>query len=77
MSDLTTKITASVIQRAFSWQIEVDRQIDKDIAELKEIGESIYYSHNGKLICEHADGRKFEYRPLADGGEEIIAEIID
>lgn len=77
MSDSTNKIASSVIKRALSWQTEVDRQIDKDISELKEMGESIYYSHNGKLICEHADGRKFEYRPLADGSEETIAEIID
>jgi hypothetical protein len=77
MSDLTTKITSSAIERALSWKIDVDLQIEKDIAELKEMGEAIYYSQNGKLIREHADGRKFEYRPLADGSEETLAEIID
>jgi predicted DNA-binding transcriptional regulator YafY len=77
MSDLTTKITSSIIGRAFSWQTAVDRQIEADIAELKDMGEPIYYSQKGKLICEHADGRKFEYRPLADGSEETIAEIIN
>ena len=77
MSDSNIKVTSSVIERALFWQTEVDRQIEKDITELKEMGESIYYSQNGKLIREHADGRKFEYRPLADGTEETIAEIID
>jgi hypothetical protein len=77
MSDLTTKITSPLIERALSWQTAVDRQIEADIAELKDMGEPIYYSQHGKLIREHADGRKFEYLPLADGGEETIAEIID
>jgi predicted DNA-binding transcriptional regulator YafY len=71
------EIKSVVVERALSWQTAVNQQIEEDITELKEMGEPIYYSKNGKLICEHADGRKFEYRYLADGSQESIAEIID
>ncbi len=77
MSNSTTKIASFVTERALAWQIEGNRQIQKDIDELKKMGEPIYYSKHGKLIRENADGRKFEYRPLADGSEELIVEIID
>jgi hypothetical protein len=64
-------------KRALESQIAVNHQIQKDITKLKEIGEPIYYSRNGKLIRENADGHKFEYRLLADGSEELLSEIID
>jgi hypothetical protein len=77
MPDPTIKTKSFVIERALSWQTAVNQQIQQDIAELKEMGEPIYYAQNGKLIREEANGRKFEYRRLADGREESIAEIID
>jgi hypothetical protein len=64
-------------KRALASQTAVNHQIQKDIAKLKEMGEPIYYSRNGKLIRENADGHKFEYRLLADGSEELLSEIID
>jgi Effector-associated domain 7/TIR domain len=56
---------------------EVNDRIDDEIAELKKIGSPIYYSQNGKLIRENSDGRKYEYRPLADGSEELLAEVME
>jgi predicted DNA-binding antitoxin AbrB/MazE fold protein len=64
-------------QRAIGSQATINRQIQTDLELLTERGEPIYYSQNGKLICEDANGRKFEYRPLADGSEELRSEIID
>ena len=77
MSKPTIEIKSVAIERALSWQTAVNLQIQKDIAELKELDEPIYYSKNGKLIRENADGRKFEYRYLPDGSQESTAEIID
>ena len=77
MSKPTIEIKSVAIERALSWQTAVNLQIQKDIAELKELDEPIYYSKNGQLIRENADGHKFEYRYLADGSQESIAEIID
>jgi hypothetical protein len=52
-----------------------NQEVLESIARMKAMGKPIYYAENGKLIREDADGRKFEYRPLSDGTEEIIAEI--
>jgi nucleoside phosphorylase len=67
----------SLATRALELQIAVNKQIETEIAELKAIGQPIYYSRNGKLIRENADGRKFEYRPLPNGNEEILGEVAD
>lgn len=74
---MSSPIVSSLTSKALEWQANVNQQIQHDIEELKEIGESIYYSENGKLIREDADGRKFEYRPLPDETEELIAEVTD
>lgn len=74
---MSSPIVSSLTSKALEWQANVNQQIQHDIEELKEIGEAIYYSENGKLIREDADGRKFEYRPLPDETEELIAEVTD
>jgi nucleoside phosphorylase len=63
--------------KALELQSAVNQQLKSEIAELKAIAQPIYYSKNGKQIRENADGRKFEYRPLPDGSEELLAEITD
>jgi nucleoside phosphorylase len=67
----------SLATRALEWQTLVNQQIETEIAELKAISQPIYYSRNGKLIRENADGQKFEYRPLPDGTEELLAKVAD
>ena len=58
---------------ALELEADVNQQLEQEITKIK----TIYYSTDGKLIQENADGRKFEYRPLPDGTEEILANIAD
>jgi predicted DNA-binding transcriptional regulator YafY len=51
-------------------------QIARDIAQLKAMGEPIYYEIGNKLVREESDGRKFEYRLQDDGTEEILDELL-
>jgi hypothetical protein len=68
---------SSLKNQALEWQSNVNREIEQNIDLLKAMGESIYYTYNDKLIREDADGRRFEYRPLPDGTEEVISEVTD
>lgn len=52
------------------------KQVAEDIARLKAMGLPIYYEIGKKLVCEEADGRKFEYRLRDDGSEEILGELV-
>ncbi len=67
----------SLQTKALELQAEVNQQLGAEIAELKEIGQPIYYSRNGQLIRENAEGQKYEYRPLPNGDEELLTEIAD
>lgn len=49
--------------------------VQREIAEHKASGHSIFYSRNGIPIMEQPDGRCFEYRRLEDGTREIIREV--
>jgi hypothetical protein len=49
--------------------------VQREIAEHKAKGNSIFYSRNGVPIMEKADGHCFEYRRLEDGTREIIQEV--
>jgi hypothetical protein len=49
--------------------------VQKEIAEQKAKGYSIFYSRNGVPIMEQPDGRCFKYRRLEDGTREIIQEV--
>jgi hypothetical protein len=75
--NLSKNESVSLSAKSLALQTAVNQQIEIDIAELKASGHPIYYSKNGKLILENADGQKFEYRPLPDGTEAMIAEIAD
>ncbi|MBD2309961.1 MmgE/PrpD family protein [Chroococcidiopsis sp. FACHB-1243] len=48
--------------------------VQKEIAEHKASGRSIFYERNGMTIMELADGRCFEYR-LQDGKVQIVSEV--
>jgi hypothetical protein len=58
---------------ALELEADVNQQLEQEITKIK----TIYYSADGKLIQENADGSKFEYLPLPDGREEILAKIAD
>ena len=49
--------------------------VKEEIAQHKALGRSIFYSRNGVLIMELADGRCFEYQRLEDGTREIVREV--
>lgn len=61
------------------WGEELERLaqagVKKEIAQHKALGRSIFYSRNGVLIMELADGRCFEYQRLEDGTREIVREV--
>ena len=48
--------------------------VKQEIAKHKANSRPIFYSRQGVLIMELADGRCFEYRLRSDGTEEIIRE---
>ena len=50
-------------------------EVKKEIAFHKAAGNPIFYSKNGILVKELADGRCFEFRLREDGTEEIIQEL--
>lgn len=50
-------------------------EVKKEIAKHKAAGNPIFYSRNGILVKELADGRCFEFRLREDGTEEIIQEL--
>ncbi|MBE9020006.1 MmgE/PrpD family protein [Chroococcidiopsis sp. CCALA 051] len=50
-------------------------EVKKEIALHKAAGNPIFYSRNGKLVMELADGRCYEYRRQEDGTREIIQEL--
>ena len=75
-----TIITAEDGTTKFSkWGKELERlaqeEVKKEIAFHKAAGNPIFYSRNGKLVKELADGRCFEFRLQEDGTEEIIQEL--
>jgi hypothetical protein len=52
------------------------KQVAKDIARLKSMGEPIHYLLDRKLIKELANGEKFEIEIQENGSEKIIGEIL-
>lgn len=50
-------------------------EVKKEIAKHKAAGNPVFYSRNGVLVMELADGRCFEYRRQKDGTREIIREL--
>ncbi len=52
------------------------KQVAKDIARLKAMGEPIHYMLGHKLVREEANGQKFEIEVQVDGSEKIIGEIL-
>jgi hypothetical protein len=49
--------------------------VQKEIAKHKAKGHPIFYSRNGLLIMEQADGHCSEYVRLEDGTVKIIREV--
>jgi hypothetical protein len=68
----TVDIPADEMQK----QLAAQQQVAEDIARLKALGKSIYYTIGEKLVEEKANGQKIEYAILADGSKVIIGEIV-
>ena len=77
MSQSPTQTLSATAQQAMLWQTQGNQQIAEDTAELKAMGEPIYYERDGQLIREDADGKKFAYRLDANGNEDILFEITE
>jgi hypothetical protein len=73
--DFCIEYNKSLPAKALALQSAVNHQVATEIAEFKAIGQPIYYSKDGKLIREDADGRASEYIPTPDGGEELTSEV--
>ncbi len=76
--DITNKSISSHSEFSYlSKELERLAQVgvQREIAEHKANGHSIFYSRNGVPIMEQPDGRCFEYRRLEDGTREIIQEV--
>ncbi len=61
------------------WTTELEQLaqagVKEEIAQHKAAERPIFYSRQGVLIMELADGRCFEYRHLEDGTRKIIREV--
>ncbi len=64
-----------LVKEALRIQESAREQVRKEIAFTKAMGNPIYYSENGKLIRENADGRRFYCEALPDGRDQILEEI--
>jgi hypothetical protein len=63
------------LQEALKWQDIARGQVKKDIAEIKSLGQPIYYLQDDRLIRENADGSKFYCLVQQDGTEQILEEV--
>jgi hypothetical protein len=66
---------SELLKEALRIQESAREQVRKEIALTKAMGNPIYYSENGKLIRENADGRRFYCEALPDGTDQILGEI--
>jgi hypothetical protein len=71
----TVSPQSNALQEALKVQAYAREQVKKDIAEMKALGHPFYYSLNGKLIRENADGSKFYCAVQEDGTELILGEV--
>jgi hypothetical protein len=71
----TVSAQSNALQEALKVQAYGRGQVKKDIAEMKSLGHPFYYSLNGKLIRENADGSKSYCEVQEDGTELILSEV--
>lgn len=61
------------------WTTELEQLaqagVKEEITQHRAANRPIFYSRQGLLIMELADGRCFEYQHLEDGTQEIIHEV--
>jgi hypothetical protein len=68
-SDNDSTPQSELLKEALRIQESAREQARKEIALTKAMGNPIYYSENGKLIRENADGRRFSCKlPNAHSG---------
>lgn len=66
---------SEALKEALKIQESGREQVKKEIVLTKAMKNPIYYSQNGNLIRENADGRRFYYEALPDGTDQILEEI--
>ena len=76
MTEAKVNLSCDTKSEFFQWAKELEQLaqagLKKELATHKANGRPIFYSRQGVLIMELADGRCFEYRYLKDGTREII-----
>ena len=79
MTEAKVNLSGDTKSEFFEWAKELEQLaqagLKQEIASHKAHGRPIFYSRDGVLIMELADGRCFEYRHLKDGTREIIREV--
>lgn len=79
MTEAKVNFSSNNKSKFCNWAKELEQLaqagLNQEIATHKANGRPIFYSKDGILIMELADGRCFEYRHLQDGTREIIREV--
>jgi hypothetical protein len=63
------------LKEALRLQEHARTEAEKDIAAIKAKGHPIYYSQDGRLVRENADGRKYYFEAQPDGTDLILGEV--
>jgi hypothetical protein len=63
------------LTEALRLQEHARAEAEKDIAAIKAKGHPIYYSQDGRLVRENADGRKYYFEAQPDGTDLILGEV--
>ena len=76
MTEAKVNLSGDTKSEFLQWAEELEQLaqagLKQEIATHKANGRPIFYSRDGVLIMELADGRCFEYRRREDGTREII-----
>ena len=79
MTEAKVNLACNTKSESSQWTKELEQLaqagLKQEIASHKAHGRPIFYSRDGVLVMELADGRCFEYRHLKDGTREIIREV--
>lgn len=79
MTEAKVNLSGDTKSKFSQWAKELEQLaqagLKQEIATHKAHGRPIFYSRDGVLVMELADGRCFEYRHLKDGTREIIREV--
>lgn len=63
------------LAEALRLQEHARAEAERDIAAIKAKSHPIYYSQDGQLVRENADGRKYHFEAQPDGTDLILGEV--